>query len=182
MRTAADRPSASQAALSSGVTETRGFSPPHRNPSWAHTLASGVTDGIQPPPEEGCSSADGLTARRESTHAPIPIHRYTHTHCMHNTRAYGIHKAHLHAFLPTCFPLRIHAETRTPTQGECILSLTRMRVNFHSCRFRLAAGGEEICLLMAVLTFKLASLWLGEALFVLIDDQGQQRVFYCMTT
>lgn len=78
MRTAADRPSASQAALSSGVTETRGFSPPHRNPSWAHTLASGVTDGIQPPPEEGCSSADGLTARRESTHAPIPIHTHTH--------------------------------------------------------------------------------------------------------
>lgn len=56
----------------------RGFSPPHRNPSWAHTLASGVTDGIQPPPEEGCSSADGLTARRESTHAPIPIHTHTH--------------------------------------------------------------------------------------------------------
>lgn len=78
MRTAADRPSASQAALSSGVTETRGFSPPHRNPSWAHTLASGVTDGIQPPPEEGCSSADGLTARRESTHAPIPTHTHTH--------------------------------------------------------------------------------------------------------
>lgn len=130
MRTAADRPSASQAALSSGVTETRGFSPPHRNPSWAHTLASGVTDGIQPPPEEGCSSADGLTARRESTHAPIPIHTHARTHCMHNTRAYGIHKAHLHAFLPTCFPCvytQRHPHTPTPIPAHP----HRVSVSFH---------------------------------------------------
>lgn len=130
MRTAADRPSASQAALSSGVTETRGFSPPHRNPSWAHTLASGVTDGIQPPPEEGCSSADGLTARREHTCSNSHTHTHTRTHCMHNTRAYGIHKAHLHAFLPTCFPCvytQRHAHTPTPIPAHP----HRVSVSFH---------------------------------------------------
>lgn len=116
MRTAADRPSASQAALSSGVTETRGFSPPHRNPSWAHTLASGVTDGIQPPPEEGCSSADGLTARRESTHAPIPIHTHTHarTACITPEHtAFTKHTCTL--FCQHVFPAYTRRDTHTHT-------------------------------------------------------------------
>lgn len=131
MRTAADRPSASQAALSSGVTETRGFSPPHRNPSWAHTLASGVTDGIQPPPEEGCSSADGLTARRESTHAPIPIHTHTHTCTACITPEHTAFTKHTctlfcqHVFL--CVYTQRHAHTPTPIPAHP----HRVSVSFH---------------------------------------------------
>lgn len=72
-----------------------------------------------------------------------------------------------------------NTRTKTHTSG-CILSLTRRRVNFRSRRFRPAAGGEEICSLTAVLTFRLVSLRLGEVLK--IDDRGHPRVPCCMTS
>lgn len=61
MRRAADRTAVWQAALSTGVSETRGPSTLQGDPSWVHTLASGVTDGIQPLPAKGSGTAKGLT-------------------------------------------------------------------------------------------------------------------------
>lgn len=55
MRPATGRPAVWQAASLAGLPETRGPSA-----GWVHTLASGVTDGIQPLPARGCSTAKGL--------------------------------------------------------------------------------------------------------------------------
>ena len=135
MRSAADRPSARQAALSMGVTETRGPSTSQSSPSWVHTLASRVTDGIQPLPAKGGSSANGLTTHSERTHALIPMHLYTHTHTnthtLHvnttlNTRAYGVPKAHVQAFVPTCLPVHKQIQGRKHTQKH-----TQAGVSFH---------------------------------------------------
>lgn len=92
MRRAADRPAVWQAAFSTGLPETRGPSTSQNGTGWVHTLASGVTDGIQPLPAKGCKHGQGpwqLTAR-----APTPTSTDI---CAHAAWSLGF----LRAFVPS---------------------------------------------------------------------------------
>lgn len=62
MRRAADGPAVWQAALSTGLPETWGPSTWQNGAGWVHTLASGVTDGIQSLPAKGLRCGQGALA------------------------------------------------------------------------------------------------------------------------
>lgn len=94
MRTAADRPSAWQAALSTGVTETRGPSTSRSDPRWAHTLSSRVTDGIQPPSSRGLQLGRGPN-NSQLEHTCPPSRAPLRTHML------TWHFAHMQPTLPT---------------------------------------------------------------------------------
>lgn len=115
MRRAANRPSAWQAALSTGVSETWGPSTSQSNTSWVHTLHPLHGHWRHPTPSsKGRQLSQGPNnSQRVHTCSDSRAlqHSHIHTNALHvnttlNTRAYGVHNAHVWAFVPTCLPVR----------------------------------------------------------------------------
>lgn len=130
MGRAAKRPSARQAAHSTGASETSGPSTSKSNPSWVHTLASRLTDGIQPLPAKAASKAKGLTTHSECTHSDSPCtstqkRTRTHVNTTFNAGAYGVRDAHMRALVPTRLPAH-GAKAMTQTHRN-----THQRVSSH---------------------------------------------------